>query len=98
MATDGIDHQASYDDGMDMPMRSLEKRCARAAAKAGKYLTSARAVIEPEIGYFLALRERLNAQGKRGGVEGWQRWCEKHFSCDPRTVNRVLSAILGPEK
>lgn len=98
MATEEINHQAAYDDGMDMPMRSLEKRCARAAAKAGKYLTSARAVIEPEIGYFLALRERMNAQGKRGGIEGWQSWCEKHFSCDVRTVNRTLSAILGPEK
>ena len=34
--------------------------------------------------------------GKRG-VEGWQRWVEKHFTCDVRTVNRALSAILGPE-
>lgn len=81
-----------------MPTRQLQSRCARTAAKAGKFLASARAIIEPEIAYFLELRERLNAQGRRGGVEGWQRWCEKHFSCDVRTVNRALSAILGPEK
>lgn len=93
-----IDHQAEYYKAHQMPTRTLEKRCARAAAKAGKFLASARAIIEPEIAYFLELRERLNAQGRRGGVEGWQRWCEKHFSCDVRTVNRTLSAILGPEK
>ncbi len=85
-------------DAEEMPTRELEKRCARAAAKAGKFLASARAIIEPELPYFLALRERLHAQGQRGGVEGWQRWCEKHFSCDVRTVNRALSSILGPEK
>lgn len=93
-----IDHQAEYYKAQQMPTRTLEKRCARAAAKAGKFLASARAIIEPEIAYFLELRDRLNAQGRRGGVEGWQRWCEKHFSCDVRTVNRTLSAILGPEK
>jgi hypothetical protein len=85
-------------DAEEMTPRELEKRCARAAAKAGKFLASARAIIEPELPYFLELRWRLNAQGQRGGVEGWQRWCEKHFSCDVRTVNRALSSILGPEK
>src|SRR6201987_1988740 len=93
-----IDHQAEYYKALHMPTRTLEKRCARAAAKAGKFLASARAIKEPQIAYFLELRERLNAQGRHGGVEGWQRWCEKHFSCDVRTVNRTLSAILGPEK
>lgn len=81
-------------DAEEMTPRELEKRCARAAAKAGKFLASARAIIEPELPYFLELRWRLNAQGQRGGVEGWQRWCEKHFSCDVRTVNRALSSIL----
>jgi hypothetical protein len=84
-------------DAEGMPTRKLEKRCARTASKAGKFLASARAIIEPELPYFLELRERLNAQGQRGGVEGWQRWCEKHFSCDVRTVNRALSATLGPQ-
>ena len=93
-----IDHQEEYYKAVNMPTRTLEKRCARAARKAGKFLASARAIIEPEIAYFLELRERLNAQGKRDGVEGWQRWVEKHFTCDVRTVNRALSAILGPEK
>ncbi len=92
------DHNAAFYDALHMPTRKLETRCARIAAKAGKFLASARAIIEPEIAYFLELRERLNAQGNRGGVEGWQRWCEKHFSCDVRTVNRALSSILGPEK
>ncbi len=92
------DHNAAFYDALHMPTRKLETRCARVAAKAGKFLASARAIIEPEIAYFLELRERLNAQGSRGGVEGWQRWCEKHFSCDVRTVNRALSSILGPEK
>lgn len=85
-------------DAEEMPTRVLEKRCARTASKAGKYLASARAIIEPELPYFLELRWRLNAQGPRGGVEGWQRWCEKHFSCDVRTVNRALSSLLGPAK
>jgi len=85
-------------DAEEMTPRELERRCARAAAKAGKFLVSARAIIEPELPYFQELRYRLNAQGRRGGVEGWQRWCEEHFSCDVRTVNRALSAILGPEK
>ena len=83
---------------MLMPTRKLEIRCARVAARAGKFLAFARAIIEPEIAYFVELRERLNAQGRRGGIEGWQRWCERHFSCDVRTVNRALSSILGPEK
>jgi hypothetical protein len=91
-------YRAAFNDALDMPTRKLETHCARVAAKAGKFLASARAIIEPELPYFLELRERLNAQGKRGGVEGWQRWCEKHFSCDVRTVNRTLSSILGPEK
>jgi hypothetical protein len=85
-------------DAEGMPTRKLEKRCARTASKAGKFLASARAIIEPELPYFLELRWRLNAQGQRGGVEGWQRWCEKHFSCDVRTVNRALSATLGPQR
>lgn len=74
------------------------KHIAPGATKAGKFLTSAYAIIEAELPYFLELRLRLNAQGKRGGVEGWAKWCEKHFSCDVRTVNRALSTILGPEK
>ena len=82
----------------EMPLRELEKRCARTAARAGKFLASAYAIIEPELAYFLELRWRLNAQGNRGGVEGWARWCEKHFSCSVRTVNRALSSALGPEK
>jgi hypothetical protein len=85
-------------DAEEMPLRELEKRCARAASKAGKFLASAYAIIEPELAYFLELRDRLNAQGMRGGVEGWARWCEKHFSCSVRTVNRALSSLLGPEK
>lgn len=52
-----------------MPLRELEKRCARAAAKAGKFLASAYAIIEPELAYFLELRDRLNAQGMHGGVD-----------------------------
>jgi hypothetical protein len=85
-------------DAEEMPLGKLEKRCARAAAKAGKFLASAYAIIKPELAYFLELRQRLNAQGQRGGVEGWARWCEKHFSCSVRTVNRALSSLLGPEK
>jgi len=65
-----IDHQAEYYKALHMPTRTLEKRCARAAAKAGKFLASARAIIEPHIAYFLELRERLNAQGRHGGVRG----------------------------
>lgn len=83
----------------DMTTRQLEQRCAKSAAKAGKLLTSAYAVLEADLPYFLELRQRLNAQGQRvRDIEGWQRWCEKHFSCSVRTVNRALSAILGPEK
>jgi hypothetical protein len=93
-----IDHKAEFYDAQSMPTRQLESRCARAARNAGKFLASARAIIEPEIAYFLELRHRLNSQGKRGGIEGWQRWVEKHFSCDVRTVNRALSTVLGPEK
>jgi hypothetical protein len=93
-----IDHKVEFYEAQGMPTRELEKRCARAAAKAGKFLASARAILESELAYFLELRHRLNAQGKKGGIEGWQRWVEKHFTCDVRTVNRVLSAILGPEK
>lgn len=93
-----IDHGAAFYDAQRMATRQLENRCARTAAKTGKFLVSARAIIEPDVAYFLELRQRLNSQGKRGGIEGWQSWCEKHFSCDVRTVNRTLSAILGPEK
>jgi hypothetical protein len=83
----------------EMTTRQLEQRCAKSAAKAGKLLTSAYAVLEADLPYFLELRQRLNAQGQRvRGIEGWQRWCEKHFSCNVRTVNRALAAILGPEK
>ena len=94
----GPNHRAALNDAMLMPTRKLEIRCARVAARAGEFLASARAIIEPEIAYFVELRERLNAQGRRGGIEGWQRWCERHFSCDVRTDNRALSSILGPEK
>lgn len=93
-----IDYNAAINDAADMPLRQLETRCARTAAKAGKFLASAYAIIEPELPYFLELRQRLNAQGRRGGVEGWARWCDKHFSCSVRTVNRALSSLLGPEK
>lgn len=92
-----IDYNAAINHAADMPTRELERRCARTAGKAGKFLASAYAIIEPELAYFLELRYRLNAQGKRG-VEGWARWCEKHFSCCVRTVNRALSSLLGPEK
>jgi hypothetical protein len=88
----------AFNEAAVMPLRALEKRCRKAANKAGKFLASARAIIEPELPYFLELRERLSAQGRRDGIEGWQRWCEKHFSCDVRTVNRALASILGPEK
>ena len=81
----------------EMTTRQLERRCAKVAEKASRFLTSAYAVIEADLPYFLELRQRLNAQGQRG-IEGWQRWCEKHFSCDVRTVNRALSSLLGPEK
>jgi hypothetical protein len=93
-----IDHQAASYEALHMPTGKLQNRCARTAAKAGKFLASAYAIIEPELAYFLELRDRLNAQGRRGGVEGWARWCEKHFSCSVRTVNRALSSLLGPEK
>ncbi len=82
----------------NMSLRELEKHCARSAAKAGKFLASARAILEADLPYFLELRQRLNAQGQRRfDTEGWARWCEKHFSCDVRTVNRNLAILLGPE-
>jgi hypothetical protein len=93
-----IDYKAEFYAAEHMPTRQLEKRCARAAAKAGKFLASARAILESELAYFLELRHRLSAQGRRGGIEGWQCWVEKHFTCDVRTVNRALSTILGPER
>jgi hypothetical protein len=94
-----IDYNAATNDAADMPFRQLERRCARTAAKAGKFLASARAILEADLPYFLELRQRLNAQGQRRfDIEGWTRWCEKHFSCSVRTVNRALSSLLGPEK
>ena len=80
-----------------MTTRQLEAHCAKSAAQSGKYLASAYAIIDANLPYFLELRDRLNAQGQRG-VEGWAKWCERHFTRDVRTVNRALSAVLGPEK
>jgi hypothetical protein len=81
-----------------MPLRKLEARCARSAAKAGKFLVSALSILETDLPYFLELRQRLNAQGKRGGIEGWGKWCAKHFTCDVRTVNRNLAILIGPQE
>ena len=61
------DHKTAFYDALHMPTRQLENRCARTAAKTGKFLASARAIIEPDFAYFLELRQRLNSQGKRGG-------------------------------
>jgi len=92
------DHEADK-QAAEMTTKALEQRCAKSAAKAGKLLTSAYAVLEADLPYFLELRQRLNTRGRRvRDIEGWQRWCEKHFSCSVRTVNRALAAILGPEK
>jgi hypothetical protein len=98
-----VDARIAADDATyvaaQMTLRQLERHCAQSAAKAGKFLASARAILEADLPYFLELRQRLNAQGQRRfDTEGWARWCKKHFSCDVRTVNRNLAALLGPEK
>jgi hypothetical protein len=65
-----IDYTAIFNDALEMPFRELEKHCAKSAAMAGKFLASARAILEADLPYFLELRQRLNAQGQRGSVEG----------------------------
>lgn len=79
-----------------MTTEVLSERCAESASNAAKLLTSAYAILQADLPYFLELRKRLNAQGKSG--EGWQKWVKAHFTCSTRTVNRALASITLPER